>query len=60
MFNNTSNDLITVDELCEILMIGKNRAYLLLKSNEISAFKIGRHWKIPRVSVDKMLGSKDA
>ena len=44
-------DIITVDELCDILMIGKNMAYRLLNSGEIRCFKISREWKIPRKSV---------
>ncbi|OUO47989.1 helix-turn-helix domain-containing protein [Megasphaera sp. An286] len=46
-----SDDIITVDEMCEILMIGKNMAYRLLNSGEIRCFKISREWKIPRKSV---------
>ena len=34
------NDIITVDELCEILMIGKNMAYRLLNDGEIRCFKM--------------------
>ena len=45
------DDLITVDELCDMLMIGKNMAYRLLNSGEIACFKISRQWKIPRQSV---------
>ena len=32
---NDEQSLITVEELCEILMIGKNAAYRLLKSGKI-------------------------
>lgn len=46
-----SKELITVDELCDTLMIGKNLAYRLLNSGEIECFKINRIWKIPRESV---------
>lgn len=46
-----SDDIITVDEMCEILMIGKNMTYRLLNSGEIRCFKISREWKIPRKSV---------
>lgn len=46
-----TDDLITVDELCDMLMIGKNMAYRLLNSGEITCFKISREWKIPRQSV---------
>lgn len=46
-----TDELITVDELCDMLMIGKNMAYRLLNSGEIASFKISREWKIPRQSV---------
>ncbi len=51
MNTETYEDLITIEDLCEILSIGKNTAYHLLNAKEISAFRIGRIWKIPRVSV---------
>ena len=51
MFQENYNDMITIDDLCEMLSIGKNTAYSLLKNNQIKAFKIGRIWKIPRESV---------
>lgn len=54
MYNDTAS-LITIDELCEILMIGKNTAYQLLKSGKIKSFKINRIWKIPRNSVDEYI-----
>lgn len=49
--DNIVNDLITIDELCEILLVGRNTAYRLLNENKIKAFKIGRTWKIPEKSV---------
>lgn len=55
MFHNEYNSLVTVEELCEMLMIGKSCAYHLLNSNAIKAFKIGRHWKIPRIAVEQYI-----
>lgn len=52
------SDMITIDELCEILLIGKNTAYKLLNSNKLPAFKIGRIWKIPRSSIDVYIQSQ--
>ena len=52
---NNQSDLITVDELCDMLMIGKNLAYRLLNSGEIKCFKINRIWKIPRASVTEYI-----
>ena len=41
-------DIISVEELCEILSIGKNTAYRLLKSGEIKSVRIGKVYKIPK------------
>ncbi len=48
-------DLITIDELCELLMIGRTTAYKLLQSGELKAFKIGKVWKISRASVEQYI-----
>lgn len=58
MYNNETNDLISIDDLCEMLFIGKNAAYHLLNTGEIKAFRIGRNWKIPRFSVINYIRSK--
>ena len=52
---NDNQILITVDELCESLMIGKNAAYKLLKTGTIKSFRIERAWKIPRESLDDFI-----
>lgn len=54
MYNNPNN-LITIDELCNILMIGRNAAYELLQSNKIKAFKICRVWKISQMAVEEFI-----
>ena len=48
---NQNQDLITVDELCDILLISRSIAYQLLNSGKIKCFRINRKWKIPRSSV---------
>lgn len=50
MFNEYS-DVVTVEELCEMLSIGKNAAYALLASGQLKAFRYNRVWKIPKQSV---------
>lgn len=47
------NDLLTVEELCEMLFIGKNAAYKLLSSGDLKAFRYNRVWKIPKQGVIK-------
>mgnify|MGYP003451499941 CR=1 FL=1 len=50
MFNDY-NDLVTVEELCEMLSIGKNAAYKLLASGDLKCFRMNRVWKIPKQCV---------
>lgn len=52
------NDVLTIEELCEILKIGRNRAYELLENGEIKGFRLGRPWKIPKISVEEYLKQK--
>lgn len=51
MFEN-GYDILTTDEVMELLNIGKNAIYKLLASGELKAFRVGRNWKIPRREVD--------
>ena len=46
-------EILTFEELCEILDIGKNTAYFLLHSKQIKAFKIGSNWKIPKQAIEE-------
>ena len=48
-------DLITIDEMCDLLMIGRSTAYTLLRSGSIRAFKIGRNWKVSRAAVEQYI-----
>ncbi len=50
MFNEYS-DIVTVEELCEMLRIGRNKAYDLLRGGEIRAFRCGRSWIISKEAV---------
>ena len=45
------NDLVTTEDLCEMLFIGKNAAYTLLSSGNLKAFRHNRVWKIPKQGV---------
>ena len=43
-----SDDILSVDEVCEILKVGHNAVYRLLNAGEIKAFRNGRIWRIPK------------
>ena len=48
----TYDDLLTVEEACEALKMGKNALYELLTSGKLKAFRNGRVWRIPRLAVE--------
>ena len=47
-----NNEIMKFEEVMEYLNIGKSTLYKLLRSREITSFKIGKVWKIPRKSVE--------
>ena len=44
-------DFLTIDEICGVLDIGKNKAYELLRSKQIKNFRIGKQFRITRDAV---------
>lgn len=44
-------DMLTVDEVAEILGIGKNSAYEIFRSGELNCFMLKGKWKIPKQAV---------
>ena len=57
MFDNY-NEILSVEDVCEMLYIGRNGLYKLLGAGEIKAFQYGKTWKIPKVSVEKYVNKK--
>lgn len=47
--------ILSAQDVQDMLYIGKNTLYRLLKDGEIKAFKINRIWKIPKESVDEYI-----
>ena len=47
------NDILTVHEVAEILMIGRNHVYSLLRSGELLGFRVGKNtWRIPKKNLE--------
>lgn len=56
---NSELSLISLEDFCQQMMIGKSLAYRLLNSGEIQgAFKLNRIWKIPQSAVYDYLKRK--
>ena len=56
MISNTNifegySDIVTVKELCQMLKIGRNTAYDLVKSGKLNSVRIGARYLIPKVYI---------
>ena len=55
---NMYPDVLTVKEVREILRIGINNVYQMLKSGELKSIKIGRIYKIKKENVIEYINRK--
>lgn len=44
-------DVVTPEDLMQMLRIGRNAAYALIHSRQIASFRVGRRYKIQKQSV---------
>ena len=51
-------DVLTIEDTLEILDIGRNTLYALLRTGDLKAFKLGVKWKIPKYAVEEYVRSK--
>ena len=47
----TIPEIMTLRECRQILKVGKNTMLRLIHSGELSAFRIGNRWKVPKEAV---------
>lgn len=52
------NEILKPEEVCEILLIGKNTLYNLLRSNELVGYRTGKNWKITKQSLINYIKEK--
>ena len=45
-------DILTVENICELLFVGRNRVYELLNDGSLKGFRVGRTWRIPKASLE--------
>lgn len=50
--------ILVPEEICEILRIGQNEVYKMLKNKEIAAYKVGKTWRIPKQNLINYIHSK--
>lgn len=54
----TYEDIVTPEQLSEMLKMGMSQIYQLLNSGEIKAYRAGRIWKIPKKAVEEYVYQK--
>lgn len=42
------DDILTIEEIAEILKIGRTQAYRIVRSGNLKGYKEGKDWKIPK------------
>ena len=45
------DDILTAEEACEALRVGKNALYELLQNKKLKGYRNGRVWRIPKQGV---------
>ena len=48
-------DILTTDDVSEILRAGYNSVYELLNSGKLKGYRNGRVWRIPKESIKKYI-----
>lgn len=56
MFENY-DEILTVDETCELLKMGRGAVYQFLKEGQLKGVRNGRVWRIPRAAVIEFVRS---
>ena len=51
-------DVVSVEEIQQMLRIGKNAVYTLLKDGEIKSIKVGKRYIVPKKYVVEFLKKK--
>lgn len=54
----TGKELLTREEVMEILKIGRSTFYKLLQNGELKGFKEGNRYKVPAESIDEYISKK--
>ena len=49
------DDVLTVEEACEVLKLGYNSVYQLLNSGRLKGYRYGRIWRIPKPAIREFI-----
>ena len=52
------DDILTLEEISEILKNGMTQAYRIVRSGDLKGYKEGKDWKIPKQALKEYVISK--
>ncbi|MBN1220250.1 MAG: helix-turn-helix domain-containing protein [Anaerolineae bacterium] len=52
------NEILTVDEMAQYLKVSRSTIWRWCNQGKISAFKIGRGWRLHRSELEKIMGRR--
>ena len=52
------DDILTIEEVAELLRIGMTQAYRIVQSGNLKGYKEGKDWKIPKQALINYVASK--
>lgn len=55
---NSNSEILTREEVMEILKIGRSTFYKLLQDGQLKGFKEGNRYKVPMSSVEEYINSR--
>lgn len=58
MFGKDSDQILTLDDICEQLSVSRSYAYQLLRSGNLKACKEGRLWRTKQKFLDEYIDNK--
>lgn len=48
-------EVLTVEEVMDYLLMGRNTLYWLLQTGKMKGFRIGKKWRIPKKSIEEYI-----
>ncbi len=52
-----NDEVLTLNELMEILKVTRKTLLLYIKMGKLKAFKIGNQWRVTRITLDEFIES---
>ena len=56
--NPTEHELLTVNEVADLLRVSNMTVYRLIKSNELASVRVGKSYRIRRDDIDRFLAKR--